>query len=379
MSEPEEREEGTVPRGIRRGRFTVTRLHRRGASPERVLVIGSQIALGSDRRHRDAVALSDLLADRLWLRSRRGVDLDVLWELRPVLRAVRGGLSAWRLWRYDAVVVVAPARLSGLPPRLRMLGVLGLLRSVIRELAAASHVLVVTIEPRAAARRRARHHTGSAFAPGLRIEGSGSPLVDALTVPDESAIGADMIAGRLIDVLGRVTATYRSAPESHGPAEERGPTEEQGRQRAVDALAVSPALTSRLRQIAVMARNTFETEFAEIDVVGRGRQHTLAAAGLPSPDLPRPLSLCAKAIRSDGVTVIEDAVLAFGRDGTPEADGRPIRFYAAYPLESLEGYRIGVLCVFDTVAVPEAEVDVEALRDLALLAEAELLHHGFTT
>lgn len=373
MSEPEEREEGTVPRGIRRGRFTVTRLHRRGASPERVLVIGSQIALGSDRRHRDAVALSDLLADRLWLRSRRGVDLDVLWELRPVLRAVRGGLSAWRLWRYDAVVVVAPARLSGLPPRLRMLGVLRLLRSVIRELAAASHVLVVTLEPRTAARRWAHHHTGSAFAPGLRIEGSGSPLVDALTVPDDPAIGADMIAGRLIDVLGGVTAPSRSAPESRGTAEE------QGRQRAVDALAVSPDLTSRLRQIAVMARNTFETEFAEIDVVGGGRQHTLAAAGLPSPDLPRPLSLGAKAIRSDGVTVIEDAVLAFGRDGTPEADGRPIRFYAAYPLESLEGYRIGVLCVFDTVAVPEAEVDVEALRDLALLAEAELLHHGFTT
>jgi len=370
VSASDERQSNADVRGVRRGSFTVTRLHRRGAWPLRVLVIGSQLALGSDRRQQKAIALSDQLADRIWLRSRRGVDLDVLWELRPVLRAVRGGLSAWRLWRYDAVVVIAPAHPLGLPSRLRMLGVLGLLRSVIKELAAASHVLVVSLETPRAWRSGAHRSTMPTFAAGLRVRGRTSALVDALAIPDDPSAGADIIADRLVEVLGDVAASTPSRRR------EQPDGDDLERRRAVDHVALPTDLTAHLQRVADMARNSFETEYAEIDLIGHERQHTLAAAGTPPEDLPISVSLCARAIETDGATIVEDALEAFGPHSTPRIQGSHVRFYAAYPIESSDGFRIGALCVFDTKTLRAEEVDIEALRDLALLAEAEIVSSG---
>ena len=60
--------------------------------------------------------------------------------------------------------------------------------------------------------------------------------------------------------------------------------------------------------------------------------------------------------------------------GNPVVSGPgAIRFYAAHPLESIDGYRIGVLCVWDDVPHDVGAFDVSALRDLALLAEAEII------
>ena len=284
-----------------------------------------------------------------------------------MLRAVRGGLSAWRLWRYDAVVVVAPAHALGLATRLRMLGVLGLLRSVIQELAAASHVLVVSLETRRAWRTSTRRTTMPTFATGLRVNGSHSALVDAIAVPHEPASGADMIADRLVGVLGDVAAPAAST------ARDRRDDMDPGRRKALADMAVPAELADRLHQVAVMARNTFETGYAEIDLISSDRQRTLATAGEPADDLPLPVSLCAYAIKTAGATVIEDALEEFGPSSTPRINGQHVRFYAAYPSESADGYRIGALCVFDTTPLAVDEVDLEALRDLALLAEAELI------
>ena len=50
----------------------------------------------------------------------------------------------------------------------------------------------------------------------------------------------------------------------------------------------------------------------------------------------------------------------------------PVRFYAAHPIESIDGYRIGTLCVFDLKPHDLRDIDPSVLRDLALLAEAEI-------
>jgi GAF domain-containing protein len=54
----------------------------------------------------------------------------------------------------------------------------------------------------------------------------------------------------------------------------------------------------------------------------------------------------------------------------------PVRFFAAYPLESLEGHRLGAFCIYDTVPREAQEVDLELLRDFALLAEAAITAPG---
>ncbi len=60
--------------------------------------------------------------------------------------------------------------------------------------------------------------------------------------------------------------------------------------------------------------------------------------------------------------------------------GEAVAFYAAHPIESVDGYRVGTLCVYDP---RPREVDVSLLRDFALLAEAEIIdptpsHHPLT-
>ena len=52
---------------------------------------------------------------------------------------------------------------------------------------------------------------------------------------------------------------------------------------------------------------------------------------------------------------------------------RPIRFYAAHPIESAEGWRIGSFCVYDSQPRDVRGLDLSVLRDLALLAQAELI------
>lgn len=49
-----------------------------------------------------------------------------------------------------------------------------------------------------------------------------------------------------------------------------------------------------------------------------------------------------------------------------------IRFYAGHPLHAPDGHRVGTLCVIDHRPRELSAADLEALRDLATLAEAEL-------
>ena len=47
-------------------------------------------------------------------------------------------------------------------------------------------------------------------------------------------------------------------------------------------------------------------------------------------------------------------------------------FYAGYPIESPDGYRIGSLCVMDSEPRDASQVDPAPLRELAMLAQKEL-------
>ncbi|WP_220348521.1 sensor domain-containing diguanylate cyclase [Alkalilimnicola ehrlichii] len=49
-----------------------------------------------------------------------------------------------------------------------------------------------------------------------------------------------------------------------------------------------------------------------------------------------------------------------------------IRFYAGCPLRSLEGHKLGTLCIYDTQPRRFEQKDAEILRDLALMVEREL-------
>jgi GAF domain-containing protein len=338
--------------------------------------VGSQSQLAPSRLP-EAEALGERIADRIWLRTRRGVDLDMLWELRPVLHAIREGLSSWRLWRYDAVIVVALARPVGVLARLRKRGVQRLLRRVIREVGAASHVVVVSLEEQGASHdNRDRHPERNVTDGGGRDSDDGDvPRVSTMATSVDERTGADAVAAHLLDPLAAADAGGRDGAMDAAHRRRQRPDEETERQRAVDRLALRERhVGHRLQHVVDLAQGAFESASAEITVVDHDRQWTLVSAGERRGDLPRRDSLCSRSIEQPTPTLIGDTW------GVPALRGNPliagtgaIRFYAAHPIESIEGYRIGVLCVWDDVPHEVEDFDVSGFRDLALLAEAEII------
>jgi GAF domain-containing protein len=129
----------------------------------------------------------------------------------------------------------------------------------------------------------------------------------------------------------------------------------------------------RLDDLVELARTAFGTASAEINFIDHDRQWKMAVAGAEPGENPRAHSFCAMTIRRPEPTVISDARLHPELRNSPLAYGpHPIRFYVAHPIESADGYRIGSLCVYDPEPRDVRGLDLTVLRDLALLAQAEI-------
>jgi GAF domain-containing protein len=136
---------------------------------------------------------------------------------------------------------------------------------------------------------------------------------------------------------------------------------------------VGSAPDPRFDDLVELARTAFGTESAELNFIDRDRQWKMAVAGAERGEQPRGTSFCNLTIQSSEPTVVEDARLHPVLRLTPAVRGpRSVRFYAACPIESAGGYRVGTLCIYDSQPRPAEEVNLDVLRDLALLAQAEL-------
>ena len=347
-------------RAVRRGRITISRLHRSGPRPYRLLLVGSRSIVGAGRPSADDRWFAEHLADRAWLQLRRGVDLDVLWELRPVLSAFRRSVVPWRLWRYDAVVLMLTAP-SGAAGGARLLGLSSLVRAAIDRLARFSAVLLVALEPATLQRSLGVQR----LAEGALGGDPERRAVRALVLPHDASAGADRIAQELVDpALGGPSA----APEDEE-------AEEPLRLRAVAELGLREGVAPpELDRLVRSARAAFDVHLAAVNIVERDRVLNIAASGsVRSTHLPRALALCDAALFSRDAVVVLDAWADPALAANEAIRGEPpVRFFAAYPLESLEGHRIGAFCIYDTVPREAQEVDLELLRDFALLAEAAM-------
>ena len=127
------------PSTARSSRLAMQRLHHSGERPVKVLLIGDRAHLFSAV---DGATVAERAADRMWLATRHGVDLDVLTDLAPVLRAVQGVFRTWRLWRYDVVLVALGEGLDSHKPR-TLARVGDLLEEVLEDAADATEVVVL--------------------------------------------------------------------------------------------------------------------------------------------------------------------------------------------------------------------------------------------
>jgi hypothetical protein len=314
----------------------VTHVHRSAAPDHRVLLVDSRRD-GLPPRTEDAIA-NDLR--RMGLE----VDLDAISDPRSILRVLNEHPHA--LDGYDAVVAVAPLRAD-------WRGSSRTLTQVLQRVDARTATLLVDRSSRISPQ------DGS-----LGADAATSSRIHRLLLPTDP---------EPISVARQISTTLRvlldRLEEDASPVGTR-PAVASDLREDIGARAVG-----RLERIVQLARDTFGQGVAEVNLVHGDFVVTVASAGAQPRALPADDSLCTIALRNAGVTVMTDTWLdpdACRRTPTQEPDA--VRFYAGFPVRSSTGEAIGMLCVWDFSPHEPEELDIGLLRDLALLAEGELIH-----
>lgn len=129
----------------------------------------------------------------------------------------------------------------------------------------------------------------------------------------------------------------------------------------------------RFDRITRLTSAIFDVPIALVSLVDRDRQWFKSACGLDAKGTSRDTSFCAHAILQEDALVIPDALRDVRFEDNPNVTGEPnVRFYAGYPLSTIEGHKIGTLCLIDRRPREFTVREHELLRDLALLTQSEI-------
>lgn len=145
------------------------------------------------------------------------------------------------------------------------------------------------------------------------------------------------------------------------------------RLRAVrDLNQLDTPLEERFERITRMAQRLLQTPIAAISMVDAGRQWFKSIQGLNVSETTRAVSFCGHTILDEEVLVVPDARIDRRFSDNPLVSGEPnIVFYAGCPIRTVDGFKLGSLCVIDQSPRALTHDDLETLRDLAAMAEEE--------
>lgn len=122
-----------------------------------------------------------------------------------------------------------------------------------------------------------------------------------------------------------------------------------------------------------IAADVCGTPMALVSLVDEARQWFKAVVGLGVRETPIGTSVCAHAMRSGGVFVVEDLSADPRFAANPLVTEPPdLRFYAGAPLVTPEGLPLGSFCVLDRVPRRLSEGQAATLQALARQAMAQL-------
>jgi GAF domain-containing protein len=126
-------------------------------------------------------------------------------------------------------------------------------------------------------------------------------------------------------------------------------------------------------RITALAAKMFNMPIAIISLVDEDRIWFKSASGLTVNQIDREPGLCASAILSDEVYVVENARKDPRTLANPlVASEFGLQFYAAAPLTTREGHKLGTFCIIDKKPRYLNEQQKEMLRDLSGIVMDEL-------
>ena len=128
-------------------------------------------------------------------------------------------------------------------------------------------------------------------------------------------------------------------------------------------------------RIAFVAGAIFDTPIATVSLVEQDRVWLAACQGLPPGvrEVGKEPGLCASVIRQDDVYVINNAAVDPRTLEHPLVRGDlGLRFYAAAPIRTHDGYRLGTVNVIDNRPREATPRQLKALEHLASMVSDEL-------
>ncbi|HSC80601.1 MAG TPA: GAF domain-containing protein, partial [Chitinolyticbacter sp.] len=126
-------------------------------------------------------------------------------------------------------------------------------------------------------------------------------------------------------------------------------------------------------RITRLAARMLQVPIALVTLIDKDRQWFKSCHGLTELQTPLEASFCAHAILGRELMEVPDARADPLFHDNPVVTGAPgVRFYAGFPLVSLEGVCLGTLCVIDRAPRKLSAAERDTLVDLAGLAQKEL-------
>ncbi len=152
------------------------------------------------------------------------------------------------------------------------------------------------------------------------------------------------------------------------------PPDENRRLEALHALNIlDTPPEERFDRVTRLARRLFDVPIALISFVDANRLWIKSKQGIDATEFSRDISFCAHAILDDSIMVVKDTLADERFFDNPFVVQEPqIRFYAACPLKSSDGSRVGTLCLIDRKPRNLSAVQIELLTDLAAMVQGEL-------
>jgi GAF domain-containing protein len=150
--------------------------------------------------------------------------------------------------------------------------------------------------------------------------------------------------------------------------------EEEARLEAVRRYQLVDQPVEPYARVAAVAGAVFDTPIATISMVERDRVWIAACQGLHGVrEVGKEPGLCASVILQDDVYVVNNAAVDPRTRDHPLVRGElALRFYAAAPIRTYDGYRLGTVNVIDSRPRETTGRQLEALEHLAGLVADEL-------